>query len=185
MTAYEDEASSLDNTLERALAGDSEAFELIYKRYAGRIRAFALARGARDPEAIANDVMLRVFQNLGSFHGGESQFVRWIFTIARNRLIDAHRAADRRPQIADAAIPERVEDSAETAALDAMTIDRVVELLADLTVEQREVIALRMVDDLSLRDVAAIVDRPVTAVKALQRRGLRSLQKRILDEGVS
>ena len=185
MTAAEDDTSSIENTRERALQGDPQAFEAIYNRYAGRIRAFAIARGADDADAITNDVMLRAFRNLSTFTGDEGQFVRWIFTIARNRLIDAHRAQQRRPQIVDTPVPDRVEPSAEVSALAEMSTERVADLLGSLTVDQREVVALRMVDDLSLRDVAAIVDRPVTAVKALQRRGLKALQKQIFDEGVS
>jgi len=54
-----------------------------------------------------------------------------------------------------------------------------------LTVEQREVIVLRLIEDLSISDVAEIVNRPATAVKALQRRGLQALQRQILAEEVS
>jgi len=169
----------------RAAQGEGLAFEHIFHCYAGRIRAFALARGAQDADAITNDVMLRIFQNLGSFEGDEQAFVRWIFTIARNRLVDAHRAEQRRPIVADTEVPERQERSAESVALDSMSIAEVARQLSQLTVDQREVIALRLIHDLSLKDVAEIVGRPITAVKALQRRGLRSLQRHILDEGVS
>lgn len=176
---------AFDVVLLRAAQGDGLAFEHIFHSYAGRIRAFAMARGASDVDAITNDVMLRVFQNLGSFQGDEPAFVRWIFTMARNRLIDAHRAVQRRPVIADVEVPERQVHSAETVAIERISIADVADRLATLTVEQREVIALRLVHDLSIKDVAEIVGRPVTAVKALQRRGLRSLQRQILDEGVS
>ena len=57
--------------------------------------------------------------------------------------------------------------------------------LSLLTVEQREVIVLRLIEDLSISDVAEIVNRPATAVKALQRRGLQALQRQILAEEVS
>lgn len=176
---------AFEAVLLRAARGDGLAFEHIFHCYAGRIRAFALARGAQDADAITNDVMLRVFQNLGLFEGNEQAFVRWIFTVTRNRLIDAHRAEQRRPIVADTEVPERHERSAESVAFDRVSIDDVAQRLGQLTVDQREVIALRLIHDLSLKDVAEIVDRPITAVKALQRRGLRSLQRRILDEGVS
>ncbi len=181
----DDAADAFDTVLLRARQGDGLAFEHIFHAYAGRVRAFAIARGAQDADAITNDVMLRVFQNLGSFTGDEPAFVRWIFTVARNRLIDVHRAEQRRPVIVDAVIPEQTEPSAESLALDRMSIADVADRLRGLTIDQREVIALRLVHDLSLKDVAEIVDRPVTAVKALQRRGLRALERQILDEGVS
>lgn len=177
--------SSFQQARERAVSGDSAGFDDLYRAYAGRIRGFAIARGNDDPDAITNDVMLRAFRNLATFEGDQSAFVRWIFTIARNCLIDAHRAARRRPQIVDEDVPETAYPSAESLAFDDMSMEDVQAWLALLTVEQREVIALRLVDDMSLADVAEIVGRPVTAVKALQRRGLRRLQMILLDRGVS
>lgn len=171
--------ASFDGILRAAIEGDPEAFEHIYRTYAGRILAFARARGNDDPEAVANDVMLRSFQNLSSFNGDEPAFVRWLFTIARHRIIDLHRAANRRPKLADESVPERSDPSAEDVAFDRLSLDDVSQWLGLLTAEQREVVALRLVADLSLADVAEIVGRPVTAVKALQRRGLRRLQREI------
>ena len=176
---------SFGRVVQRAVAGDAIAFDELYRSYAGRVRGFAAARGSEDPDAIANDVMLSVFQNIDGFRGDETAFVRWMFTIARNRLIDAHRSRTRRPVLADADVPDNPEPSAEMLAFDNLSLDQVQEWLALLTVEQREVIALRLVEDLSIADVAEIVGRPVTAVKALQRRGLRRLERIILEEGVS
>ncbi len=169
-----------------AQEGDGNAFERLYRAYAGHLTGFAIGRGAADPDALAQDVMLKVFQNLSSFEGDESSFVAWMFSMARNRLIDAHRMSERRPQVEDSApIPEGVADGAEEVALRRLSSLAVANQLAVLTMEQREVVALRMVTDLSLDQVAEIVGRPVSAVKALQRRGLRRLQKEILAQVVS
>ena len=156
--------------------------------YSGSVRTFAAARGAADPEAIANDVMLKVIRNLATFDGGESAFVGWMFKIARNRIIDEHRMANRRPSIVDGMEPPEM--SAGSTAADVVALERIatndmVELLQRLTADQCEVLALRMIADLSLKEVAKIVDKPVTAVKAAQRRGLRALQKEILLQAVS
>lgn len=51
--------------------------------------------------------------------------------------------------------------------------------LAVLTSDQRDVLALRIFADLTVEQVAAVVDKPVGAVKALQRRGLEALRKRL------
>jgi DNA-directed RNA polymerase specialized sigma24 family protein len=68
---------AFEAVLLRAARGDGLAFEHIFHCYAGRIRAFALARGSQDADAITNDVMLRVFQNLGLFEGlPEPGFIR-------------------------------------------------------------------------------------------------------------
>ncbi len=178
--------TAFPRVLLRAQQGDGNAFDRLYRAYAGPITGFALGRGSSDPDAIAQDVMLRVFQNLGSFKGDESAFVAWIFAMARNRLIDASRMASRRPQLADeVAVPHGETEGAEQVALEQLTVQDVARRLSILTDEQREVIVLRMVADLSLEQVSEIVGRPVSAVKALQRRGLRRLQKEILAQVVS
>lgn len=178
--------TAFPSVLLSAQQGDGNAFERLYRAYAGPLTGFAVGRGSSDPDAIAQDVMLRVFQNLSSFEGDESAFVAWIFAMARNRLIDASRMANRRPQIADAAaLPHGESVDAEQVALTRLGAHGVVSQLSVLTDEQREVIALRMVADLSLEQVSEIVGRPVSAVKALQRRGLRRLQKEILAQVVS
>ena len=176
--------------LDAAVAGESWAFTEIYRLYAQRVKAFAASRRVEDPDGLANDVMLKVFQNLAGFSGDEASFESWMFTIARNRIIDAHRASQRRPQSADRAWSDasdatEIEASAEEQALEIFGLDDTIARLNRLTEDQRDVVALRMIADLSLDQVAAIVDKPVTAVKALQRRGLARLQREILDEGVS
>lgn len=175
--------------LDAAVAGETWAFTELYRLYAHRVKAFAASRRVEDAEGVANDVMLRVFQNLSGFSGDESGFESWLFTIARNRIIDAHRAAQRRPDPADRPWTAETDDaeapSAEERALETFGLDDTIARLNRLTDDQRDVIALRMIADLSLEQVAVIVDKPITAVKALQRRGLARLQREILDEGVS
>lgn len=176
------------SVLAGAQKGSSRDFERLFLVYSGPITAFATARGSDDPEGISNDVMLKVFQRLGTFTGEtEAAFTGWVFAIARNRLIDAHRAAQRRPVVADGVeVPEQMmTESSEEAALQGMSLQSTVARLECLTDDQRDVIALRMVADLSLQQVAEVIDRPVSAVKALQRRGLRRLQKEILPAAVS
>lgn len=178
--------SDFGRVLAAAADGDTWAFATLYERFAPRIKAFAMTRSVEDADAVANDVMLRIFQNIATFEGDEASFVSWTFTIARNRIIDLHRASARRPARSDDdRVPERLVASAEEDALGRMSIDEANALLAHLTEEQREVIALRMIADLSLEQVAAVVAKPVTAVKALQRRGMRRLQRIILDGEVS
>jgi len=169
--------------LAAASQGEQWAFTELYESYAGRVKAFALSRSAADADGVANDVMLRVFRNIATFEGSEGQFVSWVFTIARNRLIDLHRAAQRRPQIADGepAVDFDPAPSAEQAAMEHFGTSDVLALLDDLTDDQRDVIVLRLLNDQSLAAVSSILDKPVTAVKALQRRALKQLQKKMLD----
>ncbi len=180
-------AEQFQRRLAAAVAGEQWAFTELYETYARRLKAFAMSRRAADADGVANDVMLRVFQNLATFEGSEAKFVSWIFTIARNRLIDLHRAAQRRPQLVDEepALDAGSTPSAEETAVDRLGGSDVLSLLDELTDDQRDVIVMRMINDQSLEAVSEVLGKPVTAVKALQRRALKQLQKKILARGVS
>lgn len=167
-----------------ARVGQGWAFERLYGWLAPQVTGFAAVRGADDPEGVANEVFLKAFDHLHRFHGDAGSFRSWVFTIARHVLIDVHRTAARRPQVTSSEVPERRAEPAEDEAMTAIGLDRVISLLAVLSDDQRDVILLRMIADLSLAQVSVMLDKPVTAIKALQRRGLRRLQSEILGEMV-
>ena len=77
--------------------------------------------------------------------------------------------------------PERATPAAEDLALAGLG-DNVARILRPLTDDQREVILLRLVADLSLADTAEITGKPVTAVKRLQARALRRLQSDLVED---
>lgn len=173
-----------DQWVDAARRGEG-GFDEIYRWLAGPVAAFARTRGASDPEGLANETFLRVFRSIDRFDGDGTALRSWVFSIARNLVIDGHRVAARRPTVVDAPVPERQVEGADTTALRHLAAGDLHELLGVLTDEQREVVVLRLVADLSLAETAAIVERPVTAVKRLQARALRTLQRTILDQGVS
>lgn len=146
---------------------------------------FARARGAADPEGITNETFLRAFGSLDKFVGDGDALRAWVFSIARNLVIDAHRAQKRRPQEVWEPPPHQAAPGADVIALDRVGHQVMMRRLDCLTANQREVIVLRLVADLSLAETATIMDRPVTAVIRLQVRALRRLQKEIFDGEVS
>jgi RNA polymerase sigma factor (sigma-70 family) len=159
------------------------AFERLFTTYAPRVRAYVLTRGAAEPDELTNDVFLAAFQSLARFEGGESAFRSWLFTIARNRLVDDHRRRSRRVATvpADAARPEDgAVGDVETEALTNLTSQWVVDVLRQLSPDQRDVLLLRVVADCTIDQIGRILGKRPGAVKALQRRGLAAT-KRILD----
>ena len=171
--------------------GAGWAFTRLYEWLSPAVAGYVRAQGATDPDDVTSEVFLAAFSSLGSFSGTEAQFRSWVFTIAHRRIIDDRRARTRRPpplsfeDEGSARTGGRVRASAEDDALDAMGMDRIREVLDKLAPDQRDVIAMRVIADLSVEQVAAALDKQPGAVKSLQRRALASLRRQLSAEGVS
>jgi RNA polymerase sigma-70 factor (ECF subfamily) len=100
-------------------------------------------------------------------------------------MIDWRRAAVRRPQTIEIDGGEIPVGDVEEDVIDGMAIDRVHQVLETLTDEQREVILLRVVADLSLKATARVMGKSVGAIKAMQRRALVAVKAQLEERGVS
>jgi RNA polymerase sigma-70 factor (ECF subfamily) len=172
--------SSFDDVLAAARAGAEWAWSRIYADLAPKVVGYLRAHGAVEPEDLAGEVFLQVVRGLPGFEGGEREFRAWTFTIAHRRLVDAVRQRGRRPvdvvsagQLDDlSGAGGDVSEEAEAQMSDA----RVRAVIAGLPADQRSVILLRIVGDLTIDEIARAVGKRPGAVKALQRRGLRRLE---------
>ncbi len=167
--------------------GDGLAVAELYRRHASLVLGYMRANGNRDAEDATADVFLSVIRGLKSFEGDSAAFRRWMMTIAHHRMIDGRRQATRRS--VECAYDEHVVelDAARSSiSLNSMIIDEeLVRALRTITAEQREVVGLRFIADLSLQDVAHITGRTETAIKALQRRGLAALRRAMVPHAGS
>jgi RNA polymerase sigma-70 factor (ECF subfamily) len=176
------EADAFAWLLDAARAAEPHAYRALYDGYGGRVCGYLKWRGAPDPDDLTNEVFSRAFRNLDHFDGAERDFRSWIFTIARRLLIDEQRRISRRPVTVELVAP--VSDAiaggdVETEALTRVDRDRLDELLDSLTVDQREVIALRIIADLPIDRVASVLGKEPATVKALQHRGIAALRRRL------
>jgi len=175
-----------DEVLARARVGSAEAFTSLYEDLVRPVAAYLRARGVREVEDVTSDVFLAVFTGIGGFVGEQPKFRSWVFTIAHRRVVDGWRRGGRTPLH----VPYEPEDDARTAssaesdALDVLGDERVHELLAGLSEDQRDVLVLRIVGDLTVDQVSEVVGKQPGAVKALQRRGLATLRRTLTVEGV-
>lgn len=170
-----------EDVLDAARFGAPWAFERLYSELAPVVAGYLRLQGSAEPEDLTSEVFMGVFAGLGSFEGTEPQFRSWVFTIAHRRLVDERRRAARRPSepTADPESLDRPGGDAEQEALDALGLRRVYELCAELSTDQREVLLLRIVGDLTVEQVAQVTGKTAGGVKALQRRGLTALRKKI------
>ena len=161
-----------------AREGSEAAWQELYGGLAPVVLGYLRANGSPDPEDVLSEVFLQVARDLVKFDGDEKGFRSWVFTIAHHRLIDARRHSARRPVELSPEPPEPME-RAEDAADEALTRignEEVQRILSLLSTDQRTVLLLRVVADMSIDDVATAVGKRPGAVKALQRRALRRVQ---------
>jgi RNA polymerase sigma-70 factor (ECF subfamily) len=176
---------TFDAVLAAAQAGAGWARTRLYESLAPAVAGYVRSQGVSDPQDITSDVFLAVLTRLPSFRGDERQFRSWVFTIAYRRVVDQWRAQANRPRPDPAVGATQTSPPAEDEALGRLGDTRVRELLDQLTPDQRHVLALRVVADLSIEQVADLTGKPPGAVKALQHRALATLRRIIADQAVS
>src|SRR3954469_15720097 len=170
-----------DDVLVAAQAGAGWAFEVLYRDLAPSVTGYLRLHGAAEPDDLASETFIGVFTGLGGFSGDEAALRAWVFTIAHRRLVDDWRRRSRRPQVSDdpGDLTELCGGDVEDDALVGFGTETVHRLCAELPDDQRSVLLLRILADLTVEQVAQAIGRSVGATKALQRRGLRTLRTRL------
>jgi RNA polymerase sigma factor (sigma-70 family) len=174
-------AERFTSLLESARHGSEAAWQELYSGLAPMVLGYLRANGAPDAEDVLSEVFLQVARDITTFDGEERGFRSWVFTIAHHRLIDARRHSARRP-VELAPDPPEPRDQADDAADEALArigVEEVQRVLEAISEEQRAVLLLRVVGDLSIEEVAKVVGKRPGAVKALQRRGLAAVKREL------
>ncbi|HYN91526.1 MAG TPA: sigma-70 family RNA polymerase sigma factor [Thermoleophilaceae bacterium] len=176
--------TSSDATLVERLPLDRSGDELreLYRRYAAELFGFAAsALGDRElAEEVVQDVFAQLWRHAGDYDQGRASVRTWLYAIARNRIVDAHRRASARPKRAG---NDSLDSAAEIdAALDQAVLRwQVTAALARLSPAHREVIRLAHYGGLTMREIAERTGIPLGTVKSRTSYALRSLRL-ILDE---
>jgi RNA polymerase sigma-70 factor (ECF subfamily) len=182
--AVHDEALTDGELIERIAVGDRDSFDELYRRYARAVHGLALRRlGDRGrAEEATQEVFTAVWRSAGSFDSARGAGAPWLFTIARNAIVDGLRRTPEPP----AEVPETASeepgppDRAETA----WTAFRVHRAVATLPEHERPVIELAYWSGLSQSEIASFLNLPLGTVKTRTRSALARLAD-ILEEELS
>ncbi|QCO56108.1 sigma-70 family RNA polymerase sigma factor [Pseudorhodobacter turbinis] len=161
-------------------AQDKSAFAALFRHFAPRIKGFLMKSGtsAALAEECAQDVMATLWQKAHLFDPARASAATWIFTIARNRRIDALRKS-RRPEPEDLTWgPEAEPDQQEALELSQDT-ERLGEALALLPQKQRDLIERAYFGDLSHSEIAAETGLPLGTIKSRIRLALERLRHKL------
>jgi RNA polymerase sigma-70 factor, ECF subfamily len=183
--------SDFHDVMRAAVSGDEGAFARLWRDNQPALLRYLRVVTGNTAEDVASEVWLEVSRGLATFRGGEAEFRGWLFTTARRRVIDLRRYAARHPILLTedpSELERRAPDDTATMALDHMSTNAALELIATLPPEQAEIIVLRVIADLDSTQVARIVGKRPGAVRVAAHRGLRALAVRISaasDRGVT
>ena len=164
-----------ERSLIEAAQTDPARFADLYERHFHRVYAYVARRASSRAEAedVTSEVFEHALTHLRKFEWRGVPFLAWLFRIAANALADRWRRASRDsyeppPDVPDGREAEEIEQRAMLFQL----VDR-------LPDAQRRVIEMRFVDERSIREIAAALDRSEGAVKQLQLRALETLRKHL------
>jgi RNA polymerase sigma-70 factor (ECF subfamily) len=166
----------------RAQLGDRAALEELYLIHFDRIYSYLhMSVGSRhDAEDLTTQTFVKMLESIGRFRWRSVPFSAWLFRIAHNLAMDHFRARRRWQPEEEIPEPAGAEvNSAEEQALASIGDASLLELIARLSPEQRQVLTLKFVFRFSNGEAAAILDKTEGAVKSLQHRALASLHRHV------
>ena len=177
---------AFDEVLAAARLGQPWALSALYRSYAGAVAGYGRARSPAEPDDLVSEVFTAALTSLSRFSGGEADFRGWLFTIAQRRVVDDLRRRSRRVSTTpyEPELDDRSVDSAELDSLERLGEQWVRSVLDRLAPDQREVLLLRVLGDLTVEQAATALGKTPGEVKALQRRGLASARRILEAEGV-
>ena len=173
--------------VERAKRGDKKAIGELYGSHVDLIYRYVSSR-VRD-KTVAEDLTAQVFlcmlEGLPHYECRGKPFVSWLYRIACARTVDYWRQQQRFPhEVLDEALPADLSRPDEYMEAEGEWITAI-DLLAQLTDDQQEVLILRFIGEMSLSQVAEILGKTVGATKALQHRALSTLSRLCQSQGRS
>lgn len=172
--------------LTRCKAGDALAWEALVRQYQARIYgiAYHYVRNAEDARDLAQEVFVRIYQNLEACADAK-MFIPWIIRIARNACIDHLRRRKARPQGRDVALDEvrnlphqgSTPEQQWTANSRKRLIYRALNELTDLN---REIILLKEIQGMQLDEIASLLKVPLGTVKSRSNRARIELARKVM-----
>lgn len=173
-----------DKIIVSAVKGEASAFGLLYDHYQPQIYRFIMLKTGRREEAedLTHQVFLHALEHIKNYKDLGFPFSAWLYQIARNRIIDYYRTRKNSVSLQDAEEEAIAEGDPETDASDNLELQELRTAIGKLKPEYQDVVILRFVEEVPIKDVALSIGKSEGAVKLLQYRALKQLKK-LLEHG--
>lgn len=179
--------------IEKAARGDADAFEALLTQYQGQVfrLCFRMTGNSEDAADLTQEAFVKVWRALGSFQF-DSAFSTWLYRLATNCCLDFLRSQKRRPTQpltvetdGEEGTIEVPDDSPtpEEAAISKEEHEALERAMQSLEPEQRQILTLRIVNDLSYEEIARVVGIREGTVKSRLSRARENLRKKLQGIG--
>jgi RNA polymerase sigma-70 factor, ECF subfamily len=171
---------------ERAARRDAEAFAQLYDEHLDTVYRYILYKvgDVLLAEELTEDVWAKAWEGIERFQWRNLPFQHWLLRIARNIVVDHWRSLRKATTSIDGLIDissdEPLPEEHVARDIEMQTLQQALMRLPD---DQRDVLILRFIEGYSHADAAAVLKKSVVAVRQIQVRALRALQKQLTDEG--
>ncbi|MFB9394265.1 ECF subfamily RNA polymerase sigma factor, BldN family [Streptomyces coeruleoprunus] len=183
-TADSDSARMME-LVERAQAGEAEAFGRLYDQYSDTVYRYIYYRvgGKATAEDLTSETFLRALRRISTFTWQGRDFGAWLVTIARNLVADHFKSSRFRLEVTTGEMLDanEVERSPEDSVLESLSNAALLEAVRKLNPQQQECVTLRFLQGLSVAETARVMGKNEGAIKTLQYRAVRTLA-RLLPE---
>ncbi len=164
--------------VKKARAGHAESFGQLYDEHHERIYRFIYlkVRGKEEAEDLTHQVFLSAWQNIKQYALKNLPFSSWLYRIARNKVIDYYRLRKQTVNIEAVKNVIPAETDILASADTDMETRAIHSAISGLTPEQQDVVIMRFVEDMPIKEVARSIGKTVGAVKLIQFRAISKLK---------
>ena len=151
-------------------------YEQVYRDYGRKVMGYIRPRinNPSDAEELHSAVFMKVFEKFSSFDQTKASISTWIYTIARNTLIDFFRTRKVMDELGDEDI---VEEDAFQGILDEETLDELAAALEKLPQRERDLIILHYYNNMQLKEIAVKMHMSYSNCKLIHNKALMKLRQ--------
>jgi len=168
------------NLVNQAQGGDVNAVGELYDRHHAAIFRYVRSRvrNQRQAEDLTGEVFVRMLAGLPNYRPTQVTFRAWLYRVAHNLVVDHYRQENNHTLVAldHAEGMSEGKNNPDSIIEHHLTVQEVQHALETIDPVQREVVILRFLVGMPLKEVALTLDKTVAAVKSLQHRGLADLR---------
>lgn len=171
--------------IESFKSGSSECFNKVFKDFVDPLYQFCYFRldSKEDAEDLVEEILTKVYKNMTSFDDSKSSLKTWVYSIARNSLIDFIRSKKDNFELSDSIEDEsiNIDDITETQ-LNAESLKQALLKLSDF---ERQLVEMRFISEMSYDEIAVVTGKNSGALRVNLSRTLVKLKHIFADMGIA